>query len=164
MSTSKCCREVSFRYFWVRFSGIDGETCQEADCAIKWTFFPTYASVPQIASQLFKMVRKNTYIPIKKPVDYLLHWFQYLALSTTFSEILRQRLKNICDKLSILKKTCLFDLKKQKKVIFTCSFEINWFSLRLIKQDSPSLLQPRKYTTVTQSRPTKDLVQGTQVS
>ncbi len=38
MLTSKCCRKVNFGYFWVRFSGIDRETCQEDHCAIKWNF------------------------------------------------------------------------------------------------------------------------------
>ncbi len=52
MSASECCREVSFGYFCVRFSGIDRETCQKAHCAIKRKFFfPTYAWVSQIASQ-----------------------------------------------------------------------------------------------------------------
>ncbi len=39
MSTSKCCRKVSFGYFWMRFLGIDRETCKEANCAINWKFF-----------------------------------------------------------------------------------------------------------------------------
>ncbi len=39
MSTSNCCREVSFTCFWMRFSVIDRETCQEAQCAIKRKFF-----------------------------------------------------------------------------------------------------------------------------
>ncbi len=46
MLTSKRCRWVSFACFWVRFSGIDGGTCQETRCAMKWKF---YAWVPQIA-------------------------------------------------------------------------------------------------------------------
>ncbi len=39
ISTSKCCREVSLGYFLVRFSGIGRETCQEANCVMKWKFF-----------------------------------------------------------------------------------------------------------------------------
>ncbi len=42
MSTSKYCGEVSFGYFWVRFLGIDRETCQEAHCAVKWKFFSRF--------------------------------------------------------------------------------------------------------------------------
>ncbi len=54
MSTSKCCREVSFGCFWVRFSRIDGGTCQEARCAIKWK---SYAWVPQIASHFLNCLQ-----------------------------------------------------------------------------------------------------------
>ncbi len=39
MLTSKSCREVSFGYFWMRFLGIDRETCQETHCARKRKFF-----------------------------------------------------------------------------------------------------------------------------
>ncbi len=65
MSTLKWGREVSFEYFWVRFSGIDRETCQEAYCAIKWIFFSTYAWIPQITLHLekswtdFKVIKKR---------------------------------------------------------------------------------------------------------
>ncbi len=39
MTTSKCCKKVSFEYFWVRFLGINRKSCKKSQCAIKWKFF-----------------------------------------------------------------------------------------------------------------------------
>ncbi len=52
---SKYCREMSCRCFWVPFLGIDGGTCQEAQCAIKWTFFKN-----KTLRKLEKMKTDNT--------------------------------------------------------------------------------------------------------
>ncbi len=57
MSTLKCCRETSFGCFWVRFSGIDGGTCQEAHCVIKWK---SYAWVPQITVHFLNCLQNYT--------------------------------------------------------------------------------------------------------
>ncbi len=56
MSISKYCREVSSGCFWVRFSEIDGGTCQEAQCVIKWKFFKN-----RISRKLGKMKTDITF-------------------------------------------------------------------------------------------------------
>ncbi len=61
MSTSKCCREVSFGHFWVRFLGIGKETCQEAHCAIKWKILKT---------KFQKNWGKNLFLKISRNVNF----------------------------------------------------------------------------------------------
>ncbi len=59
MSISKCCREVSFVYFWVQVLVIDRETCQESHCAIKWkSFFQLTTLLPLMPCPLYKSPAK----------------------------------------------------------------------------------------------------------
>ncbi len=59
MSTSKCCREVNFEYFWVRFSGIEKETCQKANYVIKWKFKKKFRENWKNQKLLFFKISRN---------------------------------------------------------------------------------------------------------
>ncbi len=57
MSTSKCCWEVSFGYFWAWFSEIDREIFQEVHRATKWKYLfrlmPGFRRSPHICLKFF---------------------------------------------------------------------------------------------------------------